>query len=296
MYGDWTNLIGNLNTWRRGGERAIHKPLLTLMILGRAQKGQSREIRYEDVHDRLDEGLRLLGPKRSTYHPEYPFWHLESDDFWFVRDRCDAERFPRRKGKDFPAGARVLLDGEAVGEVREEYWSQLVGNPELIKRLGLQLLNEFWPVAYHSAVADHCGLDLRPVQEGHHTNSRQAIIEAYDGACAVCSFKATLGRALVGSDVAYIHFLEHGGLDVASNGLVLCALHLAAFVWGAIGITSELTVQLSEQLDATRAAEQLVRFHGRTLALPSSELARPAPEHIAWHQENVFRAPAISEG
>lgn len=35
----WETLIAGVNTWTRGTERAVHKPLLVLMILGRAQRG-----------------------------------------------------------------------------------------------------------------------------------------------------------------------------------------------------------------------------------------------------------------
>ena len=290
MNNRWHKLVANLNTWRRQGQRAVHKPLLTLLILGRAQRGEPREIPYAELHDKLDQGLRLFGPQRGLYHPEYPFWHLQGDDFWIVQDAEDLARFPRRKGKDRPKSAKVLLDGNAVGEVKREYWDELLENPQLVKQLGLQLLNEFWPPSYHAAVADHCGLDLRPGQDTA-PQSRREIFATYNGTCAICRYKGLFSEVFVGTDVAYIHFLEQGGPDRIPNGLVLCALHQSAFVWGILGITETLTIQVSSQL--CEPVPHLLELVDSRLLLPAQPEHRPSAEHITWHHENVFRGPPL---
>ena len=34
--GTWDDILSDLHVWKRGQQRAVHKPLLLLMLLGRA--------------------------------------------------------------------------------------------------------------------------------------------------------------------------------------------------------------------------------------------------------------------
>jgi putative restriction endonuclease len=67
-----------LNVWSRGGQRAPHKPLLVLYALGRWQRGDEGDIPYREVDRDLTALLKEFGPPRQSYHPEYPFWRLQT--------------------------------------------------------------------------------------------------------------------------------------------------------------------------------------------------------------------------
>lgn len=71
--------ISNLKVWNRAGVRAPHKPLLILVALGRLSREERRLIRFTETRAELTSLLRDFGPPRKSYHPEYPFWHLQSD-------------------------------------------------------------------------------------------------------------------------------------------------------------------------------------------------------------------------
>lgn len=41
--------LTNVTQWKRGGERAPHKPMLPLLALARCSRGESREAAYCDI-------------------------------------------------------------------------------------------------------------------------------------------------------------------------------------------------------------------------------------------------------
>jgi putative restriction endonuclease len=99
-------LFQQINVWRRGDQRAPHKPLLILYALSKIAAGNKKRIPYSEVDKVLRPLLAQFGPPRKSYHPEQPFWWLQSDGLWELD--IDPEIFPRRKsgknptkGKDF---------------------------------------------------------------------------------------------------------------------------------------------------------------------------------------------------
>ena len=121
MSNRWEELIRNIKVWKRGDQRAPHKPLLTLLLFARAQRGEASSVAFSEIHEKLESALRNFGPIRKSYHPEFPFWYLKNDGFWSVKD---ADEIPYRGGKSQPT-KKGLLAYEAVGEVDEELWATL---------------------------------------------------------------------------------------------------------------------------------------------------------------------------
>ena len=87
--------LEGLNVWKRGGERAPHKPLLLLLALGRLSQNENRLVRYEEVETRLRRLLENFGPPRKVTHPEFPFWHLQTDG---LREIPERENLPKKNG------------------------------------------------------------------------------------------------------------------------------------------------------------------------------------------------------
>ena len=88
-----------LNVWRRGDERAPHKPLLVLYALGQLQAGGARLIPFDQLEDPLSRLLEEFGPPRKSPHPELPFYHLQSDGVWEIDERV---QLTRRQGSKNP--------------------------------------------------------------------------------------------------------------------------------------------------------------------------------------------------
>ena len=68
--------IEGINVWKKGAQRAPHKPLLLLYALARSRRNRDRFIPYTEVGEKLKQLLIDFGPTRRSYHPEYPIWRL----------------------------------------------------------------------------------------------------------------------------------------------------------------------------------------------------------------------------
>ena len=117
--------LDGLNVWKRGDERAAHKPLLLLLAMGRAVRGEERLVSFREIEAPLTDLLWHFGPPRRAYHPELPFRHLATDGLWEVpevsswgkkhlRDRGIKGGLPEPLYRMLAAGARLaahrLLD------------------------------------------------------------------------------------------------------------------------------------------------------------------------------------------
>ena len=74
----------NLNVWKRGGQRAAHKPLLVLYAIGELLRGEDRHISFANIENDLQNLLREFGPWRKNYQPQHPFWRLQNDEIWEI--------------------------------------------------------------------------------------------------------------------------------------------------------------------------------------------------------------------
>ena len=82
----------DLNVWRRGDERAPHKPLLVLYALGRLQAGADWLIAFDELERPLESLLEEFGPPRKSQHPELRFYHLQTDGVWEIDERVPLTR------------------------------------------------------------------------------------------------------------------------------------------------------------------------------------------------------------
>ena len=76
--------VPEVTVWKKGGQRAPHKPLLIPYALGKLLEDQN-EIRFKDYYESFENLLRGFGPPRKVYHPEFPFWYLRTEEFWEIK-------------------------------------------------------------------------------------------------------------------------------------------------------------------------------------------------------------------
>lgn len=121
---------------------------------------------------------------------------------------------------------------------------------------------------------------------------REAIIRQYEHKCAMCGFDGRLGVSDLGLEAAHIMWHALGGPDHPTNGLLLCSIHHLALDRGAIGLTEDHRIIVSQHLHGgTQVGELFVKINGNFLRQPIEPTASPAAEFIKWHWQQVFREP-----
>ena len=293
MTGSWIERVTSLNQWRRGGERAPHKPLLLLYALGRLQRTGSSSMAFADSEPDLKRLLEEFGPPRTT-SPGYPFHHLTSDGLWVVRTPA---------GIGSPGPNLGDLRAGAVGELDSGFSSAVEHDLTLFASVVHAILDENFPATLHQDILDACGITLEVAEmpevakakkRRRDASFRERVLVAYEYRCAFCGYDGQLSREAVGIDAAHIRWWAADGPDDVANAVALCSLHHKLLDRGALGLTKEHKVAVSAHfLGRSTTAETLVlALVDRPLLSPQAGQPLPHGQHVDWHAAEVFRAPA----
>ncbi len=288
----WREALLDLRPWKKNGIRAVHKPLFTLVLLGRASRKESGKVRFVEVSSLLTKLLKEFGPQRQSHHPEYPFWHLQNNGFWVIKS---ADSFPLKKGGSSPTKS-MLIKCDALGFVEEDLWGELVENRQLRNELVSNVLFEFWPETLHAAIKEATGIfeDVIQPQQSRKRDPkfRENVLRAYRGECAVCSFDGRLAGNPLGVQAAHVRWHAFGGPDEVSNGLALCAFHHLALDTGALGLNSDLQIIVSCDVSGNNKLNDfLYKFEGQKLRNPQPGMPPVSEDNINWHSNEVFKKP-----
>ncbi|WP_273834192.1 phosphorothioated DNA-binding restriction endonuclease [Guptibacillus sedimenti] len=277
--------IKTLSIWKKGNQRAPHKPLLLLYTLARLQSDQSQFIPYKQVKEKLTSLLIEFGPKRKSYHPEEPFVRLKHDGIWELRTALELDtRNPNN---------RLLLDHHVSGGFTDEVYLLLKDNHQLLCEIVDILLRNHFPETLHEDILAHIGLDLE--YKGKRSRDpyfRERILTAYEYSCAVCGFNVRLGDKLVGVEAAHIKWHQAGGPDVENNGIALCSMHHKLFDRGVFTLSEENRFLVAEEAHGTSGFQEwLLQFHGRGIRRPIHPDYLPKDRFLNWHVREVFKGP-----
>lgn len=279
-----------LNTWQREGQRAPHKPLLVLFALGQWQNGR-KAIRFGDTHEPLSELLREYGPPRKVTHPEFPFWRLQNDGVWEVTTSS-----PIKLGIDNGASKGELLRVEATGRFNADIRKAFVADPTLVGTLGQYILQTHFPESLHQDILEAVGLEVSPGSAAggrRHPDFRRNILTAYEHQCAICGLQLLLSGIPIALEAAHIRWHQAQGPSTLQNGICLCCLHHKVFDLGAITVSKDLTVIVSDEAAGLSGfREHLMGHHNKKIKLPVHKPDVPSPSFIEWHHREVFRGTA----
>ena len=279
----------NLNVWKSGGQRAPHKPLLLLYALGRYQQGKPRLMPYAEIESDVKQLIADFGPPRKSFHPEYPFWHLQSDSIWELQN---ADTIKNRKAGSSPSKAE-LLRCDVNGGLKKEFYEAVYRDKKLLGEIVAILLEVSFPSTVHEDILQAVGIDIEAAAapgRARDPRFRERILCAYEYRCAVCGFNVRLGQTLVAVEAAHIKWHQAGGPDDETNGIALCSMHHKLFDRGVFTLSDGLTVQVSELAHGSAGFDEwLMAFHGKSIMPPQRPSYYPEAQYVSWHVKEVFK-------
>lgn len=282
----------DLTVWKRGEQRAPNKPLLVLYALGRLVQGD-RWLQYSNIEEDLRNLLIEFGPPRKRHHPEYPFWHLRNDGVWVIPE---SDRLEAPNNTSDPPRITELREKNIQGGFPEDIYQSLRKNLELVRDIGHLLLSAHFPSSLHEDIAVAVGFELEGTPTAYRDpDFRQQVLQAYQYQCAICGFDLRIGATgtPIGLEAAHIKWKQAQGPDDISNGLALCALHHKMLDKGALHVTEDLYLLVSEAVHGSAPHLSRLRdHHGERIQTPQRTTYYPDGEVVTWHVKEVFRGPA----
>ena len=278
----------DVKVWKRGGERAPHKPLLVLYAIGRLLQGEGRLLSYAEVDKELGELLREFGPKRQNYQTQFPFWRLQNDGVWEI-----PEAYLVSQTSSGDARKSDLDVYEISGGFTEDIARLLQDDPELALRIAQGMLDAHFPSSIHEDILQAVEIELPSAVHGNgrrYSKFLANVLKAYEYKCAVCGFDVRLRHQPVALEAAHIKWQQAGGPDVETNGLALCVLHQRLFDRGAFSLSDELQIMVSDEANGSAGFQEwLMRFHGQHLKFPQRQSYYPDGKFVSWHVKEVFQ-------
>ena len=119
-------------------------------------------------------------------------------------------------------------------------------------------------------------------------NFRKSVLRAYGERCAITGLRLinSGGRAEV--EAAHIRPVEHDGPDIISNGIALSGTAHWMFDRGLVGLSDDLNILVSRQVNDAEAVRSIINPSGRLLA-PNRPSDRPHQEFVSWHRRECFK-------
>ncbi|MEQ8347630.1 MAG: HNH endonuclease [Sneathiellaceae bacterium] len=117
---------------------------------------------------------------------------------------------------------------------------------------------------------------------------RRVVLRAYDQRCAVSGLKLINGGGRAEVDAAHIRPVEADGPDTVSNGIALSGTAHWMFDRGLIGLSDDLEILVSRQVNDPDAVRAFINKDGHARA-PLRMTERPHPRFLQWHRENCFK-------
>ncbi|MEZ8585738.1 restriction endonuclease [Vibrio cyclitrophicus] len=286
---DLSEKIQLISRWRRGDQRAPHKPLMLLHALSEYKQGHQRLFRFEDeVDQQVKDLLVQYGPSRKAYHPEYPFWRLANEKYPFWELENGEECIPRKSNTD-PKKSELIKYNVMAGFDASSYQS-LISNPELIEKIASKLIQDNFPDTLQEELFVRFGFEVDTSTKQRDPNFRKNVLRAYNYRCAVCGFDLALDTVPVGIEAAHIKWKQYSGPCEVSNGIALCSIHHKALDRGVITFNSELKVMVSPGVTGGVMVERLIwEYESKSIALPRDRINYPKDNMIEWHVREVFK-------
>ena len=290
----WLQQFASLRIDTARGDPAPHKPLLLLVILEMADKG---EIATENIPLSANLSFRFsvfwsVVAERRNQSPDVrlPFHHLKSSQIWepltsdgkpspdkklTVSVRLEPDFFQCLQDSEFRNSARRLLI-HSPRYFREPERIALCGIT------GLETTNEQF-------LKEEPGIYETRMLRGRDGRFRiDVVVTAYKHACAITGYRLTTVEMESIVDAAHIHEFSDSRNNDPRNGLALSKNSHWQFDRGLWSITDDYRIIVNEKkfTEEGGVVHRLSDFNGRRLFLPDESRFWPDPKYLAWHRGN----------
>jgi putative restriction endonuclease len=289
----WLRTLSNLRIDRASGDPAPHKPLLLLVILEMADKGEitSREISLSaDLAFRFSVFWSVVAQRRRQ-HPEVrlPFHHLGSSGMWVpltAEGESSSNRALTTKIRLDPHFCTCLMDPDFRDHarkalIRTEAYFRAEERVALYSMLNVKI------------EVPEIGEDPKEyktrVQNGRDARFRiDVVVVAYKHTCALTGYRLTTLEMESIVDAAHIHEFKDSRNNVPQNGLALTKNAHWQFDRGLWSLDDNYRVIVNKErfIEDGVPGLRLADFEGRSVFLPSDPKFWPGHKYISWHREH----------
>jgi putative restriction endonuclease len=285
---DFVLRLGAINVYKRGEQRAPHKPLYLLLLLALLQQKAPRLVKFVEIREKLNEALRLFAPRVASVNSHYPFWRLQNDNLSEVVHRSELKI--RQSNHDPTVSS--LIASEAMGGLMKEDFELLIENVDLQSLVTHKILDAHFPQVIHCDIVNYFGLRLNTPHRNDNSSYSEfasSVISAYKERCAISRLSIAYRGRPVGLDATHIFWPQIGGNDAVSNGIAMTLLHSRLFNLGVFTISTTFEIQISKECHFSESGKALGLVNGRQIHVPSDRSKQPNIDAIMWHNKLVFR-------
>jgi putative restriction endonuclease len=287
----WLHKLATLRVDRARGNPAPHKPLLMLVILEMADKGEisSPEVRLSpDLAFRFSAYWSVVAHRRAQA-PEVrlPFHHLGSSGIW-QPVMADGKPSPDKK-----LTATARLDPEFFNclsdqRFRAEALNVLVETdpyflPE--ERIALYAILHIKPK--ESEVRENKETYKAIIETGRDARFRiEVVVLAYRHTCALTGYRMTTLEMESIVEAAHIHEFHDSRNNDPRNGIALSKNAHWQFDRGLWSLNNNYEILLNREkfIEDGVPGQRLSDFEGRRIFLPSDPKYWPEHRYLDWHR------------
>lgn len=295
----WLRRLGHLKVYQALHGRAPHKPILLLVILELAGRGElpvETLLLTPELAYRFDTYWSVVAHRR-TQPPDVrmPFHHLSNDRVWTAFTTAGAKS-PHRKitsyvqlVPEFSACLRDAAFRDAARRILIATYFEPAERNALYHLVGMEVPAEEEILR----AANFEGPDDAPLV-AREARFRLDIVPAYNYTCALTGYRVTTIGVGTIVDAAHIHQFSDSRNNSIRNGLALCKNAHWMFDSGLWSVSDDFRVIVARESFSEHSPDQkpLSEYHGSTLRLPQDEALWPDPRHLAWHRQHRFLGAA----
>jgi len=291
----WLAKLSKLNVYRAKHGRAPHKPLLLLVIMELADKGElPPDVLWltPELSFQFDSFWQVVAYRR-TQPPDVrmPFHHLSGDGLWvaFTESGERSEHRSLTRYIEFDPGFIEVLADPKFRECARKILIAKYFEPA--ERNALYHLLKMRIPSDDEIARDAAFESPKDAAEaGREGRFRVDVVAAYNYTCALTGYRVTtIGSGAI-VDAAHIHQFSDSRNNNPRNGMALCKNAHWLFDVGLWSLDDDYRIVVAVAHFAEESPDQkaLVDYQGERLRLPQDERLWPDAKHLKWHRNRRF--------